>query len=240
MHGDCVRLHAHAAEYFLANEYVYVSCTDQLSVVISAIWFDDGSLKTIGILLKEGLLDVLLVDEEDVESGSSADGVGKDTAPLSKLQQAYFMNLTTAGWAIRLNRPQVLKIAVSKPYDPAVSVDVYGNPALHLVAMYGTSEMVDIILSSDKATRIELCNMQGLTAGMVAARCKNLPVIRNLFHRGADARRWLGVGCSAWVLAFVRRKERCEKNLQTGRCGDDDDCYFSLGAEPFYSMWWNA
>lgn len=244
MHGDYVRLHAHAAACFLANGYDYVSCTDQLSVVISAIWFDDGSSKVLGVLLKEGLLDVLLVDEEDIESnasGGSTDGVvGQETAPLSKLQRAYFMNLTAAGWAIRLNRPQVLKIAVCKPYDPSVSVDIYGNPALHLVAMYGTSEMVDILLSSDKATRIELCNVQGLTAGMVAARCKNLPVIRNLFHRGADARRWLGVGCSAWVLAFVRRKERCEKNLQTGRCGDDDDHYFGLGAEPFYSMWWYA
>jgi len=210
--------------------------------VISAIWFDDGSLKTLSSLLKEGLLDVLLVDE-DIESnvsGSFTDAtMDKETASLSKLQRAYFMNLSAAGWAIRLNRPQVLKFVVRKPYDLSVPVDIYGNPALHLVAMYGTSEMVDIVLS-DKATRIEQCNMQGLTAGMVAARCKNLPVIRNLFHRGADARRWLGVGCAAWVLTFVRRKECFEKNLQTGRCGDDDDRYFGLEADPFYSMWYAA
>ena len=189
-------------------------------------------------LLKDGLLEVLLLDEEVESAISGTDGASKDAVSMWKLQRVYCSGLTAAGWAIRLHRPHVLKFAVRKPYDLTTPVDIYGNPALHLIAMYGTAEMVDIVLS-DKATRIELCNVEGLTAGMVAARYKNLEVLRNLFHRGADARRWLGAGCAAWVLAFVRRKERFEKNLQTGRCGDDDDRYFGLGADPFYSMWYD-
>jgi hypothetical protein len=159
---------------------------------------------------------------------------------IPRLQEEYFGRLNVLGWSIRLTKPKVLSYFARRGVRSAGYVDKEGNAALHLVASSGGSvEMVETILI-DRTVLLEQLNREGLTAGMLAAKHKNFAVAKALFKTyRADCRRALDVSYAAWVLAFVRRREKLEMNLQTGRYGDDDVLYFNIAPDPFYVVWYS-
>jgi ankyrin repeat protein len=218
--------------------------------VVAAFWFDDGSAKTITALFKAGLIDALIgagsLGESEQDSAVAlsklsmsalANAATTENFPLHRLQDQYFSDLTVLGWAIQLGRPKVLQYLLKRGYKPTLPVDAEGNPAMHFVAMHGTAEMAEMILA-DKNLRLEQSNRAGWTAGMVAVRQKNFGVAKRLFDARADCRRSLDGAYAAWVLAFVRRREKHEVNTQTGRYGDDDILYFDISPDPFYVTWY--
>jgi hypothetical protein len=231
--------------------------------VLAAFWFDDGSQKTATTLFKAGIIDALCASgsvadssEHDGAAGagaavgpapSSAPGKlsvaalanaqSSDAIPLQRLQDQFFGGYTALGWAIKLNRPKVLQFFLRRGYKVTTPVDAAGNPAMHLVAICGTAEMVDMLLL-DKTILFEQPNRAGWTAAMLAAKHRNFGIAKRLFDLRADARRSLDGAYAAWVLAFVRRKEENEVNTQTGRYGDDDVLYFDISPDPFYITWY--
>lgn len=158
--------------------------------------------------------------------------------PFSKLQNSFFFHLTILGWAIKLKKFHVIKAFIRKPYNLSLPVDVLGNPTLHFIAMYGTADMIQLVIEANKKLRIEQTNLQGYTPGMVAAKYKNVLVAKKLSSYHSDVRRWLDVSYTGWVLALVRRKEKYECNTQTGRYGDDDETYFIIKPDPIYITWY--
>lgn len=202
--------------------------------MLAAIWFDDGSSKVLAALFKAGLIDLLTSD--DAESPIRPSSSAGDN--LFKLQDQMFCGLTVLGWIIKLGKPKALQYFMRRGYKVTVPVDAAGNPALHFVAMHGSAEMVETILI-DKSIRLELVNPSEYTAGMLAVKHKNFFVAKKLFESRADCRRSLAGGYAAWVLAFVRRREKNEVNLQTGRYGDDDSKYFDISPDPFYITWYS-
>jgi ankyrin repeat protein len=87
--------------------------------------------------------------------------------------------------------------------------------------------------------RLEQADRQGFTAAMRAVQTGNWVMFKKLLDYRASPRKALQAKYAAWVLAFVRRFERREINTQTGRVGDDDDQYFSVSPDPFYSTWYH-
>lgn len=205
--------------------------------MLAAIWFDDGSSKMLTALFRAGLVDVITAsdDEDSPGAGRPSSSAGDN---LFKLQDQVFCGLTVLGWVIRLAKPKALQYFMRRGYKVTVPVDVEGNSALHFVAMHGTAEMVEIILV-EKSIRLEQPNPAGFTAAMLAVKHKNFFAAKKLFEFRADCRRSLAGGYAAWVLAFVRRREKNEMNLQTGRYGDDDNKYFDTSPDPFYITWYN-
>ena len=197
-------------------------------------------------------------------------GVVDETFPLSRLQDVFFLDLTLAGWVIRLGKPRVLQFLARQGYDLSLPVDIAGNSALHFIALHGaggnsysisssaissncsvgpgvgsskaaaksSGYMVDIVLA-DKSILLEAQNPDGFTAGMLAAQSGNQVVAQRLFHFKASPRRCLDGCYAAWVLAAVRKAECNERNLQTGRYGDDDETYFDIAPDPFYITWYS-
>ena len=212
------------------------------------------------VLFKAGLIDVMtssddaqhiqLDFENAVNSANSnghsptrqsmaalAMGSTPDTMPLHRLQERYFNDLSVIGWSIRLSKAKSLQFFLRRGFKVTSPVDASGNPALHFVAMHGTAEMVDMVLS-DRTIKLEQLNRDGWTAGMLAAKYKNFPVMKKLYEARVDCRRSLDGSYSGWVLAFVRRREKNEINTQTGRYGDDDVKYFDISPDPFYTTWY--
>jgi hypothetical protein len=162
--------------------------------------------------------------------------VSNDIVIPTKLSDEMFQDINIVGWVIRLHNIGALQYFVKKGLNVTRPVDHRGNPCLHYIAMYGIAEMVDVIMV-DKRLRWEQQNRRGLTAGMLAAKQGNQKVAKKLFACKASARSSLDGKYCGWVLAFARRSERFEKNMQTGRYGDDDDLYFSF-VDPLYTMWY--
>lgn len=213
--------------------------------MLAAAWFDDGAAKTITALLKAGVIDLLASDDDadnaDSESKPRAPPttppVAADGYPLHRLQDRFFCGLTLLAWTVRLDKPKVMAFFTRRGYKVAAVVDGLGNPALHFVAMHGTVEMAELVLA-DRSIRLEATNSEGYTAGMLAAKHKNFHVAKKLFEAKVDCRRSLEGSYAAWVLAFVRKREKYEMNLQTGRYGDDDVKYFDISPDPFYVTWY--
>jgi hypothetical protein len=202
--------------------------------VLASIWFDDGSSKALSALLKFGLINFLAEDEAEEDEPSSP--TGPDNFPVRRLHTVLFHGLTVAGWAIALQKPRVVQFFAKRGYDLTLPVDSQGTPGLHFIAQCGVAGMVDCAL--EKGARLEQLNLSGATAAMEAVRVGNFHVASRLFYLKADARQALCGGYKAWALAFVRRKEATEANLQTGRYGDDDTTYFPLAPDPYYSVWY--
>lgn len=234
--------------------------------MIASIRFDDGSLKVFQHLIKLGVLEMIAPpenengEENSLESSGAApknrrvsrqssmtptvalmarstSNIGQiETALPEKLSEIYFLDVNIVGWGIRLHNVKVLQYFVKKNYNILAYVDVWGNPCLHYVAIYGSPEMVDVLVG-DKRLRWEWENIKHETAGMLAAKHGNQKVGKKLFDYKASARRSLNGKYAAWVLAFARRSEKFEKNLQTGRYGNDDDLYFNIDPDPYFIMW---
>jgi predicted RNA-binding protein associated with RNAse of E/G family len=234
--------------------------------VIASVRFDDGNLKVFQHLLRLGILDMIAPSEGDsaeessLETNSppktrrvtrqtsvvgtismlarSASNIGSVEVQIpEKLGEIYFLDVNIVGWAIRLQNLKALQYFMKKNFNITASIDARGNPCLHYIAMYGSPDMVDVLIG-DKRLRWELENARGETAGMLAAKHGNQKVAKKLFACKASARRSLDGKYAAWVLAFARKSERFEKNLQTGRVGNDDELYFDVSPDPYYVMWY--
>lgn len=162
-----------------------------------------------------------------------------DSYQLNRLNDVFFIDLNAVGWIIHLHNANALLHFMKRGYDVALPVDSEGNSALHCIAANGTAEMVDIVVS-DKRVRFEQLNLIGQTAGMIAAKNGNFKCAKRLFELRASARKSLEGKYAAWVLAFARKYEKNEKNLQCGRVGDDDAKYFDTSPDPFHSTWYNG
>ena len=160
-----------------------------------------------------------------------------DTYQVSRLNDVFFLDMSALAWVISLKNVRALAHFLKKGYDITIPVDTHGNTCLHFVALHGTPDMVDIV-AADKKVRYELPNPLGQTAGMLAAKAGNFKVAKRLFELKASPRKSLEGKYAAWVLAFARKYEKNEKNLQTGRYGDDDEKFFSTEPDPFYSTWY--
>lgn len=214
--------------------------------VLAAVWFDDGAAKTITALLKAGVIDHLASDDNNSDDADSdtrplapptSSPLAADGYPLHRLQDRFFSGLTLLAWTVQLSKAKVMAFFTRRGYKVGAAVDRLGNPALHYVAMHGTVEMAELVLA-DKNLRLEATNAAGYTAGMLAAKHKNFHVAKKLFEAKVDCRRSLEGSYAGWVLAFVRKREQFEMNLQTGRYGDDDVKYFNISPDPFYVTWY--
>jgi ankyrin repeat protein len=165
--------------------------------------------------------------------------ISLDTYQLTRLNDVFFLDLNAVAWIISLKNTKALQHFIKKGYDVTLPVDTLGNTCLHYIAAHGIAEMVDVILA-EKKVRFEALNPHGQTAGMIAAKVGNFKVAKRLFEMKISARKSLEGKYSAWVLAFARRYEKKEKNLQTGRYGDDDETHFSVDPDPFYSTWYSS
>ena len=230
---------------FSENQPNFDDCFILFITVLAAVWFDDGASKALNALLKAGIIDLLASDDisddpDELNGKPRAPLVAppvSDGYPVHRLQDRFFAGLTLLAWTVQLGKPKALAFFARRGYKVTVPVDMHGNLALHYVAMYGTAEMAELVLA-EKAMRLEQTNNAGYTAGMLVAKYGNCRVAKKLFECKVDCRRSLE-GCYAgWVLAFVRRRERNERNLQTGRYGEDDVNYFSIAPDPFYVTWY--
>jgi hypothetical protein len=235
-------------------------------IVLSSIRYDDGSLRLMQHLLRCGILDVIAPEQEidDHSTSTATTSIGEkppkspegrktrasilnprasfvvvDNYQIPRLHDIFFLDLTIAAWTIKLHNTKVLAHLVKKGYDVTLSVDNIGNSCLHYIAAYGTPDMIDVVIA-DKRIRYEQQNPDGFTAGMLAAKNGNIKVAKRLFELRVDARKSLEGKYAAWVLAFVRKYEKNQRNLQTGRYGDDDENYFNTSPDPFYCTWYNG
>lgn len=148
---------------------------------------------------------------------------------VSQLEKDYFFDgMTLAAWCIKLGNNAALRLLLKNRYDFSLSVlQDCKQSCLHLAAIYGTNVMVETILE-DPRVRIEAENHREYTPLMEAASIGNFQTAKRLVVNKACARRGIDGKYWGWLLAFARKQEKFEKNLQTGRIGDDDDRYFRV------------
>lgn len=148
------------------------------------------------------------------------------------------MGCNLAGWAVRAKNVPCLTYLFRKGFNPNFSVDNHKNSALHHAARYGNLSIVDTVLNAhDEILILEAENDSGKTAAMIAAEIGQFHVTKKMLRCGCSARRALSGKYWAWLLAFVRQRERCEVNTQTGYYGDDDEKYFPTAPDPNYVIW---
>ena len=154
--------------------------------VLAAVWFDDGAAKAITALLKGGIIDLLVGNSDDAsvdtaKTRPTTPPPSTDSFPVHLLQGLFFSHLTLLAWTVQLAKPKALAFFTRRGYKVTAVVDRLGNPALHYVAMHGTVEMAEIVLT-DKSLRLEQTNSAGFTAGMLATRYGNFHVAKKLFE----------------------------------------------------------
>jgi hypothetical protein len=187
---------------------------------LGCIRFDDGSSKALLSLLEGGCGDVL--------AGAAINAKYSDKA-VSQLDKGCFhAGLSLLGWCISLGNAMALKQVLKTGYDAsAPAEETGGGSGLHLAAAVGTNVIIEAVLE-DARVRLEAPNDRGFSPLMEAARTGNQRTARRLIVRQASARRGLDGKYWGWMLAFARKQELTEKNLQTGRVGDDDERYYRI------------
>ena len=149
--------------------------------------------------------------------------------------------MTILGWAIRSGNNSAVQQLMRKNFNPTLPLDLEGNNGLHYAACYGQGSTVDMILGyEDELVRIEQPNNHNLTPVMLASISGNYQSMKRLFAYGGDIRRGLEKKYWGWVLVFARRQEQNQKNLQWGRVGDDDERYFAISKDPFFTIWYKG
>ncbi len=204
------------------------SVSDCWRLLLSSIRFDDGAGKTFVALFEGGAADRL--------AGVSPlrKAMSKDT--VSQLGRGVmFGGLSLAGWCIRLGNSNLLQRLYKKGINPSLPADIRGDSCLHVIARHGTIAMVDVTLNCEQIV-IEALNAQGNTAMMEAAKVGNFHIAKRLAACRASARRGLAGKYWGWLLAFARKQESTQVNLQTGRVGDDDVKYFAAPEPCWYEQ----
>lgn len=147
---------------------------------------------------------------------------------VAQLDRLYYNGLSLAAWCVKLGNSAALQQLLRRGLDAsAVCVSPGGSTCLHLAAAEGTNTMVEAILG-DRRVRLEARNDGGCTAAMEAARAGNFQTAKRLFAHKASMRAGLEGKYWGWMLALARKQEATEKNLQTGRWGDDDERFFRI------------
>jgi len=187
---------------------------------LGCIRFDDGTSKALLSLLEGGCGDVL--------AGVAINAKYSDKA-VSQLDKGCFhCGLSITGWCISLGNASALKQVLKNGYDAsAPAEETGGGSSLHLAAAIGTNVIIETVLE-DARVRLEAPNDRGFSPLMEAARTGNQRTAKRLVVRHASARRGLDGKYWGWMLAFARKQELTEKNLQTGRVGDDDERYYRI------------
>jgi Ankyrin repeats (3 copies) len=198
--------------------------------VLSTIRWDDGTARVFMTVLDHVL-------PEPLTNSNAHDRSMSPMAAAVAWHSAQYGGMTVAGWAIRLGSPTILQQLFKRGFDARWPVDVYGNTCLHVAAQYGSEAMVDAVMSCG-GVRVEATNGRGYTPGMESSLSGNHKALRRLFKYGGSPRRSLDGKYWAWILALARRRERNEKNCQTGRIGDDDDTIFP-STDPEYLIWYS-
>lgn len=209
--------------------------TDEQSVASSAAAFS----KTPDALVKDSTRAKSRISLTPMLNARAQSIMALDNYQVSRVQDVFFLDLNAVGWMIHMHCLKPFQHFVKRGYDVTAAVDARGNPCLHCIAAHGVVDMVDIAVQ-DKKVRYEQVNPSGYTAGMVAAKMGNFKVAKRLFELRASPRKSLEGLYASWVLAFARKFERNEKNLQCGRYGDDDEQYFSTSPDPFYATWYSG
>ncbi len=183
-----------------------------------------------------------------------------EPSTVSKLQDSYFNQMTLVAWVIRLGHVKALQYLLRRSscfYNYSQSLDAdLRYPLLHYIAVYGTGEMLDTVLNTVQAINADVTNNKIVTNAadkafvprvitlryshannidetpvLLACRHNNFSVGKKLAALKINLRDGFRGRYPAWALAFVKQLEQKEKNLQTGRYGDDDE----LAAFSYYS-----
>ena len=190
-----------------------------IHTALGCIRFDDGTCKALLSFLEGGAGDVL--------AGTSIKDKLTNTS-ITQLEGVFYNGLSLAAWCIKLGSSPALQQLLRRTYDPSVTcTSTGGHNCLHLAAAEGTNTMVEAILGN-KRLRLEALNDRAHTAAMEAARVGNFQTARRLFAHKASMRTGLDGKYWGWMLALARKQEANEKNLQTGRWGDDDERYYRI------------
>lgn len=223
--------------------------------MLASIYYDvDGHLKMFQSLLHFGAMQHLteeVVKHNDHHRRSSSVYFEKSGASraaefsqtithteILQLLDVHFLSVNIIGWMIKFKHSTGLQLFIEKGLNPSKVVDKKGgNTCLHYIAAHGTANMVGMVFKSGKCL-LEHENDAGETAAMLAAKVGNIPVAKKLFALRASARRALDRGHRAWVLAAARKQESTEKVTQTGRTGSDDEKYFNIAPDPFFTLWY--
>lgn len=220
--------------FILLKELPALLTPDNLwNLMLSSIIFDDGTAKCFQSLLESG------ADKKLSENFSSLPSAKPN--PGNSLQHVLFDGMTVLGWAIRSASNGVVQQLIKKNCNPTLAVDNEGNNGLHLAAYYGQGATIDMILGYEgDVVRIEQLNDQKLTPVMMASIAGNYQSIKRLMAYGGDLRRGLEKKYWGWLLVLARKQEKNQKNCQWGRTGDDDERYFSISKDPFFTIWYNG
>lgn len=240
---DCWRLSKFVPVYIIAH------CLIQfLYLVISSIRFDDGTCKIFSALLKLGAVDLLTgvsETEERVAVPGKAHTVTQQSVDIKlsnshikRLQKLQYLDMNIMAWVIQLRNCNALELILKKGYDITLSVDNLGNSTLHYLALYGTPEMLEVLMTNCKTVKLSILNKDNETPIVLASKAGNSDMMKKLFSYRVSPRSALEGKYWAWVLARARQQESREQNIQTGRVGDDDLTYFSTAPEPNYISWY--
>jgi len=208
------------------------SQADCWRLIISSLRFDDTACGAFKALLEGGAADVLALQEGQERPEALRKVISKETiVPLES--GPTFAGSSIAAWCVRLGNDVALQQLLRRNYNVSLPADASGDSCLHIIARYGTASMIDAVMN-DERTRIEAETARGTTPLMEASRVGNYFTCKRLVKKGANARRGLAGKYWGWLLLMAQRQEACEKNVQTGRIGNDDDAYFAASFPYWY------
>lgn len=164
---------------------------------------------------------------------SEADTIVTTYVNMKGLENKLFCGYTLLAWSVRLNNFKAFKKIINTSNGNSM-MDNFGNTGLHFVSRYGTKEMLETLLRKSKGLRYEELNCFGRTPAMECAIASNYHCMKKLLSLGANLRRALDAKYYAWILVLARKRELQEKNLQTGKIGDDDNTWHTMGVLPYY------
>lgn len=155
-----------------------------------------------------------------------------------KLADVRYQGYNILGWCLVLNHASLYRKLRGKLFPDVGQLDDWRSTALHIAASYGSPELLDVVLNSDKTLIFEEYNSKGNSPLMEAMKTGVPSTLRILAKQVALPRRGLLISYEAWLLAICRRREHFEKNLQTGRIQSDDELYFPIAPDGNYSYWY--
>ena len=243
---DCWRLVLSSIALDPANELgiffalIGSGCVNMLGVGLSGVSSKEQKVKNKSNHTSLSVLDNINVDSKSLNpislSEVATDAAALTTAHVKALQDLYFLGVNIVGWIVRFRHMEALDLFLQRGYDITASVDNVGNPLLHYIAQNGDVSMLNKVLHYNPGARIELFSASMQTPAMMSVQAHNFGVFRRLYDLGIAPRLALDVRYAAWVLAFVKRKEKQEKNTNTRRV-EFDDVRYDVSAYEFGNLY---